>query len=97
MSVDTIIHNGKIATNQAPSFVEAVAISNGKISAAGKNEDILRLREPGTQVIDANRRTVIPGLNDSHIHPIRGGLTTSMSILISVFSVIAQPCSQSGG
>lgn len=80
MSVDTILHNAKIATNQVPSFVEAVAISGGKISAAGKNEDILRLREPGTQVIDGNRRTVIPGLNDSHIHPIRGGLNYNLEL-----------------
>ena len=80
MSVDTILHNAKIATNQVPSFVEAVAISGGKISAAGKNEDILRLRGPGTQVIDANRRTVIPGLNDSHIHPIRGGLNYNLEL-----------------
>ena len=80
MSVDTILHNAKIATNQVPSFAEAVAISGGKISAVGKNEDILRLREPGTQVIDANRRTVIPGLNDSHIHPIRGGLNYNLEL-----------------
>jgi predicted amidohydrolase YtcJ len=80
MSVDTILHNAKIATNQVPSFVEAIAISGGKLSAAGKNEDILRLREPGTQVIDANRRTVIPGLNDSHIHPIRGGLNYNLEL-----------------
>ena len=80
MSVDTILHNAKIATNQVPSFVEAVAISGGKISAVGNNEDILRLRERGTQVIDTNRRTVIPGLNDSHIHPIRGGLNYNMEL-----------------
>jgi predicted amidohydrolase YtcJ len=80
MSVDTILHNAKIATNQVPSFVEAVAISGGKFSSAGKNEDILRLREAGTQVIDAQRRTVIPGLNDSHIHPIRGGLNYNMEL-----------------
>ena len=81
MSVDTILHNAKIATNQVPSFVEAVAISDGKISAAGKNEDILRLQELGiTEVIDANHRTVIPGLNDSHIHPIRGGLNYNLEL-----------------
>jgi predicted amidohydrolase YtcJ len=80
MSVDTILHNAKIATNQVPSFVEAVAISGGKISAVGNNEDILPLRERGTQVIDTNRRTVIPGLNDSHIHPIRGGLNYNMEL-----------------
>ena len=80
MSVDTILHNAKIATNHVPSFVEAVAISAGKISAAGKNEDILRLREAGTQVIDGQHRTVIPGLNDSHMHPIRGGLNYNMEL-----------------
>jgi predicted amidohydrolase YtcJ len=80
MSVDTILHNAKIATNQIPSFVEAVAISAGKISAVGKDEEILRLRERGTQVIDGNRRTVIPGLNDSHMHPIRGGLNYNMEL-----------------
>ena len=80
MSVDTILHNARIATNQIPSFVEAVAISAGKISAAGNDDEILRLRETGTQVIDANRRTVIPGLNDSHMHPIRGGLTYNMEL-----------------
>ena len=81
MSAETIIYNAKIATNQVPSFVEAVAILDGKISAAGENEDILRLREAGmTQVIDANGRTVIPGLNDSHIHPIRGGLNYNMEL-----------------
>src|SRR6266705_4571758 len=80
MSVDTILHNARIATNQVPSFVEAVAISVGKISAAGNDDEILRLRETGTQVIDANRRTVIPGLNDSHMHPIRGGLNYNMEL-----------------
>jgi predicted amidohydrolase YtcJ len=80
MSVDTILHNARIATNQVPSFVEAVAISAGKISAAGNDDEILRLREPGAQVIDAKRRTVIPGLNDSHMHPIRGGLNYNMEL-----------------
>ena len=80
MSVDAIIHNARIATNQVPSFVEAVAISAGKISAAGNDDEILRQRETGTQVIDANRRTVIPGLNDSHMHPIRGGLNYNMEL-----------------
>jgi predicted amidohydrolase YtcJ len=80
MSVDIILHNARIATNQVPSFVEAVAISAGKISAVGKDDEILRLREPGTQVTDAKRRTVIPGLNDSHMHPIRGGLNYNMEL-----------------
>ena len=80
MSAETIIHNAKIATNGVPSFVEAVAIGNGKISAVGKSDEILRQRGPETKVIDAKGRTVIPGLNDSHMHPIRGGLNYNMEL-----------------
>src|SRR5246500_1954443 len=63
-----------------PSFVEAIAITAGKIAAAGKDEEILRLRGPQTRVIDGRRRTVIPGLNDSHMHPIRGGLNYNLEL-----------------
>src|SRR6201990_3398646 len=80
MAVDTILYNARIATNRVPAFVEAVAITAGKISATGTDEKILRLRGPMTTVIDGNRRTVIPGLNDSHMHPIRGGLNFNLEL-----------------
>jgi predicted amidohydrolase YtcJ len=80
MPADTILHNAKIATNSLPSFVDALAITEGKIVATGNERDIFRLRGPATTVVDANRRTVIPGLNDSHMHPIRGGLNYNMEL-----------------
>jgi predicted amidohydrolase YtcJ len=80
MAVDTILHNARIATNRVPAFVEAVAITDGFITATGTDEEILRLRGPMTTVIDGNRRTVIPGLNDSHMHPIRGGLNFNLEL-----------------
>src|ERR1700760_3586461 len=80
MAVDTILYNAKIATNRVPAFVEAVAITAGKISATGTDKEILPLRGPMTTVIDGNRRTVIPGLNDSHMHPIRGGLNFNLEL-----------------
>ena len=80
MTPDSILHNAKIATNGVPPFVEAVAMTDGKISAAGTDDEILRRRGPGTAVIDANGRTVIPGLNDSHMHPIRGGLNYNLEL-----------------
>jgi hypothetical protein len=80
MSTETILHNAKIATNGVPSFVEALAIRDGKILATGTDEEILRLREPATRVIDGKGQTVIPGLNDSHMHPIRGGLNYNMEL-----------------
>src|SRR5262245_40083180 len=80
MRPDLIVHNAKITTNSIPSFVQAIAIANGKIVAAGTNQDILRQRRPETGVIDAGGRTVIPGLNDSHMHPIRGGLNYNLEL-----------------
>ena len=80
MSAELILHNAKIATNGVPSFVEAMAVTAGRIAAVGKDDDILRLRGPQTQVIDGRRRTVIPGLNDSHMHPIRGGLSYNLEL-----------------
>src|SRR5213594_4115012 len=81
MAADTIIHNARIATNTTPSFVEAIAITAGKISATGTSDKILRQEQgPATQVIDVGGRTVIPGLNDSHMHPIRGGLNYTMEL-----------------
>jgi predicted amidohydrolase YtcJ len=80
VSAQLILHNAKIATNGVPSFVEAIAIADGRIAAAGTDEEILRLRGPQTRVIDGRRRTVIPGLNDSHMHPIRGGLNYNLEL-----------------
>jgi len=80
MPAELILHNTKIATNGVPSFVEAIAITEGRIAAAGKDDEILRLRGPQTRVIDGGQRTVIPGLNDSHMHPIRGGLNYNLEL-----------------
>jgi len=80
VSVEIILYNARIATNGLPSIVEAIAISDGKVTAIGGDEEVLRLRGPATRVIDGGRRTVIPGLNDSHMHPIRGGLNYNMEL-----------------
>ena len=74
-ATDMIITNGKIATmTREGSFAQALAIKGGMITEVGSNAQVLKLKKPGTQVIDAGGRTVIPGLNDSHLHIIREGL-----------------------
>src|SRR5258706_12745564 len=72
---DLILVNGRIATQDGRgSFASALAIRGERFAAVGDERSIAALRGPGTRVIDAGGRTVIPGLNDSHIHVIRGGL-----------------------
>jgi predicted amidohydrolase YtcJ len=48
-------------------------VRDGKFVRVGTDKDVMALKGPQTQVIDAGGRRVIPGLNDSHIHVIRGG------------------------
>lgn len=80
MPVQKIFINGKIATNTKPYFVQALAVEEGKISAIGTNEEVLRQRKPEAEVVDLGGRTVIPGLNDSHLHIIRGGLHYNLEL-----------------
>lgn len=78
---DFILMNGRIATqDERRSFAQAVAIQDGRFAAVGSNEEIMALRGAKTRVIDLGGRTVIPGLNDSHMHPIRGGLNYNMEL-----------------
>src|SRR5437588_3167888 len=80
MSADLILHHAKIATWSIPPFAEAVAISGGMVTAIGADNEILRQAGPATTVIDGNGRTAIPGLNDSHLHLIRGGLNFNLEL-----------------
>ena len=72
---DLILHNAKITTldTQNPSAT-AVAIKKGRIITVGKDSEVLQLKGESTKVLDAQSRRIIPGLNDSHSHYIRGGL-----------------------
>ncbi len=80
-SPEFILMNGRIATvDHLRPFAEAVAIQHGRFISVGSNDDIMRLRASNTATIDLGGRTVIPGLNDSHMHPIRGGLNYNMEL-----------------
>ncbi len=73
-SADLIITNAKVAVMDANrTITEAIAVKDGKILKTGSSEDILKLKSEKTKTIDAKGRTIIPGLNDSHLHLTRGG------------------------
>lgn len=80
MPAQQIYYNGKIATNIQPYFVEAIIVEEGKVSAVGSTEDLMRQCGASTERIDLCGRTVIPGLNDSHLHILRGGLHYNMEL-----------------
>jgi predicted amidohydrolase YtcJ len=71
---DIIIKNARIATmSAAQPSATTLAITNGLFSAVGTETDVMPHRGPMTRIIDAKNQTLIPGLNDSHTHVIRGG------------------------
>ncbi|MBL0869684.1 MAG: amidohydrolase [Phycisphaerales bacterium] len=78
---DLIVHNAKITTLDAsrPS-ARALAVKGGKIVAVGDDDAVLRLRTTATNVINAQGRRIIPGLNDTHTHTVRGGLNYALEL-----------------
>lgn len=77
---DLLLHNGAITTLDPDNpQVSAVAIGDGRITAIG-GEKLLDTAGDKTVRIDLKGRRVIPGLNDSHIHVIRGGLNFNMEL-----------------
>ncbi|WP_414158423.1 amidohydrolase [Pseudomonas sp. BNK-45] len=78
---DLILFNGRLHTvDRARPRASAVAIKDGRFIAVGNDAQAMALRGAGTQVIDLMGRTVIPGLNDSHLHLIRGGLNYNLEL-----------------
>src|SRR5882757_8904394 len=76
---DLILHNGHITTLD-PKYPEAknVAIKDGHIVGVDDAESYERGQN--TRTIDLKSRRVIPGLNDSHLHVIRSGLSYNMEL-----------------
>src|SRR5437870_1187434 len=67
-TADLILHHGRIYTvDSAFTIAEAFAVKDGKIVAAGKNDDILN-RYQADSVIDAKGMAVYPGFIDAHAH-----------------------------
>jgi predicted amidohydrolase YtcJ len=70
-SADLIIRNAKvIAVDRDFRIAEAVAIRGDRILAVGTNAEINALAGPGAKTIDAGGKTLLPGLYDSHVHPL---------------------------
>lgn len=81
MNAELILFNGKFHTvdRQNPT-ASAVAIREGRFVAVGSDAQAMAFRGDATRLIDLKGRTLIPGLNDSHLHLIRGGLNYNLEL-----------------
>ncbi|SFU43377.1 hypothetical protein SAMN05216552_100341 [Pseudoduganella namucuonensis] len=76
-----ILRNGRIHTLDARnSVVASIALKDGKVLAVGADADTAVFQGPGTRVVDLAGRVAIPGLNDSHMHLINGGLQYNLEV-----------------
>jgi predicted amidohydrolase YtcJ len=78
---DLIVHNAKVTTLQSSQpEAQAFAVRGERIVAVGGNAEIMGLRARSTRLIDAGGRRVIPGLNDNHLHLVRGALLYNLEL-----------------
>jgi predicted amidohydrolase YtcJ len=82
---DVVLRNGKIYTaDKTRSIRQAVAFKGNTIVAVGDDKDMAPLIASGTKVIDLGGKLVLPGLIDTHIHPIMGSLNGAKCSLAGV-------------
>ena len=81
MPPDLILRNARISTlDRAQPEAQAVAMRDGRFVFVGDEAEVMALAGPQTRVVDGGGRRAIPGLIDSHIHVIRGGLNYLMEL-----------------
>jgi len=84
-TADLILRHGAVYTmDAARSWVQSVAVSNGRIIYAGPDAGAAGLVGPSTKIIDLGGRMVLPGFHDSHVHLMEGGVGMSLCNLKDV-------------
>ena len=79
-TADVTFRNGIVHTMAGPTPVEALAVRDGKILAAGSADRIASLATAATEVVDLQGRTVLPGLIDPHHHYTLSAVLTHLLI-----------------
>lgn len=82
-----LLHARVYTVNAKQPWAEAVAIQGGKILAVGSDAEVAQYQGPSTRVIDAQRKLVLPGFTDCHIHFMEGSLGLSHVLLSGTKSV----------
>lgn len=72
-SAELVLTGGKIWAGRSLPQAEALAVSQGRVLAVGADAEVAERIGSGTRVLELGGRRVIPGLNDVHMHPTRGG------------------------
>ena len=84
-AADVVLRGGAVYTVDAVrSWAEAVAIRKDTIVYVGPDRGVTAYVGPRTRVVELNGRMVLPAFQDSHIHPISGGISHNQCALYDV-------------
>jgi len=73
---DDIYTNAQIYTlDDALPWAEAIAVKDGEILAVGSNDEIAAMAGSDTNSFDLAGRMLMPGIQDTHAHPVDAGIT----------------------
>ncbi|WP_026425237.1 amidohydrolase [Actinokineospora inagensis] len=68
-TADLVLTGGTVLTlDRGNTEATAVAVADDRIVAVGTDAEVTALAGPDTRVVDLYGRTVLPGINDSHLH-----------------------------
>src|SRR5262245_38265661 len=82
---DVVLRNGQVYTaDPAHSIQRAIAVTGITIVAVGDDDDVAPLVGPATEVVELGGKLVLPGLIDTHIHPIIGAVDGAKCSLAGV-------------
>lgn len=88
---DLIVRNARVYTSkyaegaETMETAEAFAVTHGKFTAVGSDDEISNLAGPGVEVVDAGGMTVVPGFIDAHCHP--GGMRDLFEVNLDVRTI----------
>jgi predicted amidohydrolase YtcJ len=86
---DVVLRHGKIYTADSKhSIRQSIAFRGNSIVAIGDDDEVAPLIGPNTKVVDLGGKLVLPGLIDTHIHPIDGAVNGAKC---SLADVIGEP------
>ncbi len=64
--------------------VDAVAVTDGRIAAVGREADLVPMAGPSTRILPLHGRILVPGFHDAHCHVLGFGLTLAAVTLTGV-------------
>jgi predicted amidohydrolase YtcJ len=84
-TADVVLRHGKIYTaDPTRSIRQSIAFTGNSIVAAGDDDEVEPLIGPTTKVVDLGGKLVLPGLIDTHVHPIEGAIDGTKCSLADV-------------